>query len=357
MKSVFISYSQQDRSFRDALLTHLHVLQHRGLITAWHDGELTPGAAWRDVIDDKLRDADIIIILVSADFLASRFCQEVELAAALERWERREVIVVPVIVRDCDWQASALATFQALPTGARPVRQWADPDDAWACVARQLRAMVETAAAGLQLSTRTRTSPRAPARARDVGPQSPGIALGNRATYENFSVRFADAPSIAIHAYSMQTLVTSFMSFFVRKATEGCKLRFLLLNPNSAAVSVVAGVTEEGAQLRQDIERTVASLHRLLAHTNVELRFTPVPSPFGLVVADAEGSARRVEVELYAYDVVAADRPHFTLTPERDGPWYEFFLTQFERLWKSARPYVAPVPAPIPKPQWLKPNF
>ena len=48
----------------------------------------------------------MILLLVSADFLASDFCHEVELARALERHDRNEAHVIPIILRPCDWQTN-----------------------------------------------------------------------------------------------------------------------------------------------------------------------------------------------------------------------------------------------------------
>jgi len=143
MKTVYISYSSQDHKHCTALITHLRVLQRRGIIQAWHDSELLPGMPWKTVIDEKLRTSDIIIFLVSADFLASPFCQEVELSAALKRWLVQKVTVVPVIVRDCDWLASPLGGLHVLPDGALPVERCAHPDEAWATVTRYVRLIAE----------------------------------------------------------------------------------------------------------------------------------------------------------------------------------------------------------------------
>jgi hypothetical protein len=345
MKSVFISYSHHDREFCNALITHLRVLQHKQLITTWHDGELTPGSAWQSVIDDKLRNSDIIIILVSADFLASRFCQDVELSSALKRWETKDTTIIPVIVRDCDWQASALVGLQALPSGAKPVRQWSDHDEAWAHVTRRIRAVVES-------SKHPVPSPAAPAPASSpivqplagTPPVRSLIVLGNRAMFENFATRLANAESIDVHEYSMQGKP---MDFLLNKARAGCKLRLLLLDPTSSTVEMVAGLTQAGELLRQDIERTIAYLdRRVLIHDNAELRFTSVPTPFSLIIADRETPRGRIEVELCAYDVVADDRPRFVLLPNDEKHWYAFFVTQFDRLWQDARRHeVGSVPA------------
>jgi hypothetical protein len=308
------------------------------LITTWHDGELAPGADWQKTIDDKLRNSDIIVILVSADFLASHFCQDVELTAALGRWETRDATVIPVIVRDCDWQASALAGLQALPSGARPVRQWPDRDEAWAHVTRQIRAVVEASPSPV-VSPPTGVATRSPIASPPLGIHPDrSLVLGNRAMYDNYATRLGNAETIDIVDYSMHSRP---LGFFLKKAQAGCKLRFLLLDPMSSTVDTVEGLTQARELLRQDIERTTAYLdRRVLLYSNAELRFTSVPIPFSLIIADREATKGCVEVELFAYDVVAGDRPHFALLADHEKQWYDFFITQFDRLWQDARPYV-----------------
>jgi hypothetical protein len=139
MKRVYISYAHEDAAFRDSLITHLEVLRAAGAIATWHDGRLAPGEDWQATIDRELRAADIVVLLISANFLASKSCQELELAPALNRWRQRQVLIIPVIVRACDWEASAIASLQVLPAQAKPIATWPHPDDAWLEVTRKIR--------------------------------------------------------------------------------------------------------------------------------------------------------------------------------------------------------------------------
>lgn len=141
MKRVFISYSHDDTAFRDQLVVHLAVLQRQGTIDVWHDGRIEPGNDWKKAIEEQLQQADIIILLISASFLASRFCAEVELTQAMRRWEAKNAIVVPIIVRACDWASSPLGRLQALPRDGRPISQFNSFDDAWRDVARSIKSI------------------------------------------------------------------------------------------------------------------------------------------------------------------------------------------------------------------------
>ena len=139
MKRIFISYAHEDAAFRDAFVTHLQVLQDAGVMESWHDGEIQPGADWKASVDDQLRRADIVVLLVSAHFLASKSCQELELAPALGRWEQNLVTVMPIIVRSCAWDLSPVGRLQALPTNGKPIATWSHPDDAWTEVIKRIR--------------------------------------------------------------------------------------------------------------------------------------------------------------------------------------------------------------------------
>lgn len=138
-KRVFISYAHEDVAFRDALTVHLEGLCSAGIIDKWHDGEIGPGQDWKRTIDRELQVADIIVLIVSASFLASKSCQQLELEPALRRWNDNDVLIVPVIVRACDWEVSPIAKLQVLPQHGRPVAMWAHPDEAWTQVTRTIR--------------------------------------------------------------------------------------------------------------------------------------------------------------------------------------------------------------------------
>jgi len=113
-------------------------LVRKKLVELWHDGRNRAGDEWELNIDEHLASADIIALLVSPDFLNSDYCCEKEMSRALERKEREEAVVVPIIVRECTWEETPLAGLQAIPEGALPVTKWPDHDSAWKNVAQSL---------------------------------------------------------------------------------------------------------------------------------------------------------------------------------------------------------------------------
>src|SRR5262249_33791208 len=115
---VSFSYSHRHEALRDQLADHLSVLRRNGVINAWHDRRITAGDEWRSQIDAHLESADIILLLVSASFLASDYCYDIEMKRALEHCNAGAARVIPIILRPVDWHGGPYAKLQALPRDA-----------------------------------------------------------------------------------------------------------------------------------------------------------------------------------------------------------------------------------------------
>lgn len=140
MANVFFSYSHKDEALRDELEVHLAMLKREGAISAWHDRKILAGDELNGQIHGRLNDAQVILLLVSPDFLASAYCYDVEMTRAMELHAQGRVRVIPVILRPCDWQASApFAKLMAVPTDGKAITKWPDRDEAWLDVVKQLR--------------------------------------------------------------------------------------------------------------------------------------------------------------------------------------------------------------------------
>src|SRR5450755_2601649 len=137
--NVFISYAHEDEALLERLHTHLSSLTQPGRITTWYDRELVAGSDWAGGIDAHLEQADIILLLVSADFIASRYCYQIEMTRALERHEAGQACVIPIALRPADWKDMPFASLHALPTDARPVTSWSNQDEAWVNVVAGIR--------------------------------------------------------------------------------------------------------------------------------------------------------------------------------------------------------------------------
>jgi sirohydrochlorin ferrochelatase len=140
--SVFVSYAHADERLRVELGKHLAALERQGLISTWHDRMLTGGEEWAGTIDQRLEEAQVILLLVSADFVQSRYCYDVEMKRALERHQRKEALVLPVILRPVALGGLPFAALQALPRDARPVTDWPSLDAALLDVTEGVRAAI-----------------------------------------------------------------------------------------------------------------------------------------------------------------------------------------------------------------------
>jgi tetratricopeptide (TPR) repeat protein len=142
---IFFSYAHRDEALRDELAKHLDILRRQGVISTWHDRCITAGREWAGEIDRELETADIILLLISVDFLSSDYINDVELTRAMARHEGQSARVIPVILRPCRWQRGAFAKLQALPTDSEPVTsgKWASQDDAFLVVAQGIERAAE----------------------------------------------------------------------------------------------------------------------------------------------------------------------------------------------------------------------
>ena len=141
---VFISYAHKDEAYKDKLVTSFASLKRRGYISAWEDRQIPIGGEWDHHIKSALNDADIILLMISMDFMNSEYCFDVEVKRAIERHNdpNDNARVVPVIVRPSDWTDSEFARLQALPKGAKPISKWEDQDEAFLDVVNQLKQVI-----------------------------------------------------------------------------------------------------------------------------------------------------------------------------------------------------------------------
>jgi replicative DNA helicase len=136
---LFISYSHKDQVYLDEFTTHLSLLRREGIIVDWSDRKITVGNEWEKQIDTNLEQADLVVLLVSPDFIASDYCYGKELACALDMHESGKARVLPIIIRPCEWSNAPFSKIQLLPKDGLPVSKWDDRDDAWLSTVRQLR--------------------------------------------------------------------------------------------------------------------------------------------------------------------------------------------------------------------------
>ena len=140
---VFISYSKRDKELRDELDIHLSTLKRQQYIDTWHDQDILPGDAWDAEIRQELHQADIVLFLISANFLATDYIMDIELPQALGRRAEGETTIIPIILRPCDWEGTRLGQLMALPQKGKPITSWSSRDEAWTEVVRGIKRVID----------------------------------------------------------------------------------------------------------------------------------------------------------------------------------------------------------------------
>jgi hypothetical protein len=139
---ILFSYAREDEALRDELEKHLSTLKRSNRIVCWHDRHIRAGDTWSLEISSHLDTADIILLLVSANFLDSNYINAVEVKRALERHKKGEARVIPVILRRVDWTDETFAKLQALPRDADPVTEWPSRDAAFYDIAKEIKKVI-----------------------------------------------------------------------------------------------------------------------------------------------------------------------------------------------------------------------
>jgi len=162
MAAIFFSYSHVDEDLRDRLETALTMLKRQGFVETWHDRRIPAGDDIGNTIDAAIERADIILLLVSPEFLASAYCYEREMMRAMERHEAGEARVIPVILRPCDWKSTPFGKLLAVPKDGLPVTKHADYDDAFLDITNAIKSIAGAAAVAPQKNVTATPAPPAP---------------------------------------------------------------------------------------------------------------------------------------------------------------------------------------------------
>ncbi len=128
---VFCCYARKDQELLAQLKNHLALLEHLGQIRIWSDADIDAGMEWKRELQRHLESANIILLLISPDFMASKYCYSTEMERAIARHDEGSAVVIPILLRPIYWQNAPFARLQMVPTNAQPVTSWADRDSAF----------------------------------------------------------------------------------------------------------------------------------------------------------------------------------------------------------------------------------
>jgi len=232
--SVFFSYCHADEALRDKLEVHLSGLKRQGVIETWHDRRITAGSEVDHTISSALEAANVILLLVSADFINSDYCYDQEMMRALERHEAKEARVIPVILRRCDWSGTPFRKLMATPRDGKPVISFPDLDEGFMQVVEALKAALS--------EMKAPPSPRqAPAAA---VPSSMAAAPGPRSSNLRLPKTFTEADIDQFREDAFDFMAKFFENSLqeLQARNEGVETRFKRIDAHKfSAVAYVGG--------------------------------------------------------------------------------------------------------------------
>jgi hypothetical protein len=150
--NIFIIYAREDKEIKQRLLLHLNPLKNEFNAVIWHDEYIEAGQQWKPHIESKLEQTDLFLLLVSVDFMNSEFINQVEFKYAVDRHKDNKSIIVPIIIKFCQWKIGIhfedetikLSDFQVLPPDARPIDDWKTADQAYSEIAAGITTVLST---------------------------------------------------------------------------------------------------------------------------------------------------------------------------------------------------------------------
>ena len=141
---LFYSYSHKDIQHRKRMEESLTLLRDQGCILDWSDRQILPGQDVSEKIQEKMRDTDIFVFLLSPHFIASEPCKKEWLAASRSASERSSIVRVPIIISDCSWKdMEGMSQLKALPEDGKPIKNFQSEDTAWQQVYEGLKDLIE----------------------------------------------------------------------------------------------------------------------------------------------------------------------------------------------------------------------
>jgi len=140
---VFISYSHKDKRLKDKLITHLNSLIRQKYISLWYDNMILPGKEIDEEIREALQDSQIVLLLLSADYLTSNYCYQEEMEVAMELRREKKTVVLPIMLREVDLRGTPIDNLLSLPEDRKAVTQFRNEDVAFKNIAEGIRRVAE----------------------------------------------------------------------------------------------------------------------------------------------------------------------------------------------------------------------
>ena len=233
MPTIFFSYSHADEALRDQLETQLSLMKRQGLIETWHDRRIIAGNNFEHEISSNLESADIVLLLISPDFLASQYCYDVEMARALERHDAGQARVIPVILRPCDWHDSPFGKLNATPRDGRPITLWPDRDQAFLEVVKAIRSALPKSEPNQPIEYKSVDKPDPTIEITDDSPRSSNLRIK-----KEFTDRDKDKFKVEAFEYMSKFFANSLSELERRNDEIECEFRRLDANRFVASIYI-----------------------------------------------------------------------------------------------------------------------
>ncbi|MGB0840443.1 MAG: toll/interleukin-1 receptor domain-containing protein, partial [Chitinophagales bacterium] len=140
--SIFVCYHSEDEVYKEALNKHLTPLVRLQKVTLWDKSYINAGEQYEDKIFQELEKANLVLCLISSDFIADDFCYSSQLKRILTAHKKGVQKIIPIKIRNARWQKLPLAQLKAFPdkkwVGTNPKN-----DDAWVEVVEGVERLIE----------------------------------------------------------------------------------------------------------------------------------------------------------------------------------------------------------------------
>jgi hypothetical protein len=346
---IFFCYAHEDEIYLKRLKAQLQPLRIHGLIDMWHDRDITPGVQWEDEISKRLEEAQIILLLISPDFMASDFCISKELKQAIAHHEAKQTCVVPIIIRPVHWEIPPLNKLQALPKDAEPVTEWRNIDSAFLNITLEIRRLVE----GLATldPNRATLSPQVELNVNVASPLPLSVVphvsdvvkpLDAHGSFEKFVL---ESKHIFMAGVTLLTRTNMLKAIYKRMLRQGTDFQFIVLDPTSPVVPFIAmGQVVSTQNLVSEINGALDIFRELKDFSEKQktpgkvefIAFNYAPTLTLMRTENAYTSAVTIHVELPAYGSGIWERPAFRIT-QSDQVLFNYFERSCSELWKDAK--------------------
>lgn len=258
---IFVSYAHEDETLRDQLLKQLRESERQGIIYIWYDRNISAGKERDQEIDEHLKSAQIILLLIGPDFMNSDYCNSFELQRALEKHETGAARVIPVLLRPALWEDAPFGNLQVLPKNRKPITLWTNRDLAFSEVAKGIREVVDELKA--EIRSGSKHSIHKPINPLPKSVDKRRFKNMNEQQIEILSLLYRNTQLISIYGIGgvgKTTLICRVLGDL--RASEDCPYDMIYLSTTSTGISLDRIFADFGKLLTGDAKTAISNAWR-----------------------------------------------------------------------------------------------